>query len=120
MGSRCQWFVAAMFCAAVSCAAVAPTIARADEVPASIDESLMKGLAKHATHVEEMKARGEFTLSGKMEALDGNGQPTETKELVMRSTPTSTPHDRVVKVVRYVEDGKDKTAEAQTKADERR
>ena len=38
----------------------------------------------------------------------------------MRSTPTSTPHDRVVKIIRYLEDGKDKTAEAQTKADDRR
>jgi hypothetical protein len=117
--SRRQWFVAAMLCAAA--AAVTPTIAHADDPPvASIDDALLKGLAKHATRVEDMKARGEFTLSGKMEALDGNGHPTETKELVMRSTPTSTPHDRVVKVVRYVEDGKDKTAEAQTKADERR
>jgi hypothetical protein len=123
MGSRRQWFVAAMLCAAV--AAAAPTIARADDVPASsgaasIDKALLEGLGKHATHLEEMKARGEFTLSGKMEALDDSGHPTETKELVMRSTPTSTPHDRVVKVVHYAEDGKDKTAEAQTKADERR
>ena len=123
MNVRRRWFVAATLCAAV--AASAATIARADDAPASgvaaiVDDALLKGLAKHATRVEEMKARGEFTLSGKMEALDGSGNPTETKELVMRSTPTSTPHDRVVKIVRYVEDGKDKTAEAQTKADERR
>ena len=85
-----------------------------------IDDALLKGLGKLATRVEAMKARGAFTLSGTMEALDGTGHPTETKELVMRSTPTSTPHDRVVKIIRYVEDGRDKTAEAQKKADERR
>jgi len=55
-----------------------------------------------------------------MEALDGDGHPSETKEIVMRSTPTSTPHDRVVKIVRYLETARNKTAEAQTKADARR
>ena len=38
----------------------------------------------------------------------------------MRSTPTRVPHDRVIKVIRYTEDGKDKTADAQVKATERR
>ena len=106
--------------------AVAPTsFAAADEVPVTpatngISEALMTGLAQHAQKVEDMKSRGAFTFSGRMEMLDDAGKPTEVKEMTMRSTPTGAPRDRIVKVMKYTEDGKDKTAEAQQKADARR
>ncbi|MFO0734897.1 MAG: hypothetical protein U0270_03420 [Labilithrix sp.] len=104
--------------------ALVPTsLALADETapaPAVISESLMSGLAQHAQKLEDMKARGVFTFSGKMEMLDDNNKPTEVREMTMRSTPTGAPRDRVVKVMKYTEDGKDKTAEAQAKADARR
>ncbi|MBX3234252.1 MAG: hypothetical protein KIT84_04145 [Labilithrix sp.] len=111
---------------ALSTALAVPALAHADETPAptaaqaSVPEALLTGLAKHASSLEEMKRRGAFTFTGRMEALDGDGHASEVKEITMRSTPTSTPRERIVKVMRYVEDGKDKTAEAQAKADERR
>jgi hypothetical protein len=88
--------------------------------PAAISESLMSGLAQHAQSVEDMKLRGVFTMSGRVEMLDDDGKATEVKEMTMRSTPTGAPRDRIVKVMKYTEDGKDKTAEAQAKADARR
>jgi hypothetical protein len=96
--------------------AAGAAVASADAVP----EALMSGLAGHAARVEEMKRRGAFTMTGQIEELDGDGKPTEKKEMVMRSTPTGVPMDRVIKVVRYTEDGKDKTSDAQTRATERR
>lgn len=107
----------------------APASARADEgapavapaaVPAAVPDALMAGLARHATRFEDMKKRGAFTFSGLMEEVDGNGKASATKEIVLRSTPTGAPRDRVTQVIRFVEDGKDKTSEAQTKANERR
>lgn len=86
----------------------------------AISESLLQGLAQHAQKIEDMKQRGAFTFAGKMEMLDDSGKATEVKEMTMRSTPTGVPRDRIVKVMKYTEDGKDKTAEAQAKADARR
>ena len=85
-----------------------------------VPEALMSGLAQHAARTEEMKRRSVFTVVGHIEEVDGDGKPTERKEMVMRSTPTHVPLDRIIKVIRYTEDGKDKTADAQLKATERR
>lgn len=105
-------------------ALAAPPLARADEgAPApstAIPSDLMSGLAQHAVHFEEMKKRGAFTFSGRMEEIDGEGKATDPKEIVVRSTPTSTPGDRISKVIKCTESGKDTTAEAQKKADEKR
>jgi hypothetical protein len=106
----------------------APFAALADGAPAeaagapadAVPEALMSGLAQHAARVEEMKRRGAFTMSGLVDELDSEGRPSERKEIVIRSTPTRVPMDRVVKVIRYTEDGKDKTSDAQAKATERR
>jgi hypothetical protein len=97
-------------------AETAGAAAASSEVP----EALMTGLAAHAARVEEMKQRGAFTMAGRLEALNGDGNPTERKEVVLRSTPTRLPMDRIIKVIRYVEDGKDKTFDAQVRATERR
>ncbi len=121
-------------CRAVAAAAVfgvmalgTPYAALADGTPpaggsaaSAVPEALMNGLAQHAARTEEMKRRGVFTVVGLIEEVDGDGKPTERKEMVMRSTPTSVPLDRIIKVIRYTEDGKDKTADAQRKATERR
>jgi hypothetical protein len=102
--------------------ALVPTsVAVADPPPpAAISESLMSGLAAHAQKVEDMKVRGAFTFTGKMEQLDDDGKASEVKEMTVRSTPTGKPRDRIVKVMKYLENGKDKTSEAQEKADARR
>jgi len=99
----------------------APHAGRAEAPPVATSEALaplLGRLARHATQFEEMKRRGSFTLSGRMEELDGKGQVDGTKEMVVRST--ATPSERLVEVIRYVEDGTDKTAEARKKAQKRR
>jgi hypothetical protein len=97
-------------------------LARADEATTAPAPStlapLLSRLSRHALQLEEMKRRGSFTLSGKMEELDRSGHVDGTKEMVMRSI--ATPAERVVEVVRYVEDGADKTSEARKKAEKRR
>ncbi|MBX3261912.1 MAG: hypothetical protein KF782_19665 [Labilithrix sp.] len=101
-----------------------PETVRADEAtePAVAPEPalgpLLSRLARHAQQFEEMKRRGSFTLSGKMEELDRSGHVDGTKEMVLRVT--ATPAERVTEVVRYLEDGADKTVEARKKAEKRR
>jgi hypothetical protein len=97
-----------------------PAPATAQTAQSGIPATLMNGLAQYATRFEDMKKRGEFTFSGRMEEVDSNGQGTEPKEIVLRSTPTPMPRDRITKIIRFVDNGKDKTAEAQTKSDKRR
>lgn len=82
--------------------------------------ALMAGLAQYAARFEEMKRRGAFTMSGRMEEVDGAGKASDTKEIVLRSTPTPVLMDRITNVIRYVENGADKTGAAQKRALERR
>jgi len=103
----------------------APRETRADvagEVTANaaVPDALLQGLAQHAARFEEMKRRGAFTMSGKIEEVDGDGHADEVKEILLRSIPTPAPMDRITTVVRYLENGKDKTADAQKRATERR
>ncbi|HVM69753.1 MAG TPA: hypothetical protein VM204_07960 [Gaiellaceae bacterium] len=53
-----------------------------------------------------------------MEELDRSGHVGGTKEMVVRVT--ATPSERLTEVVRYLEDGADKTLEARKKAEKRR
>ena len=80
----------------------APSVSHADDTSADarVSEALMSGLAQHATRFEEMKKRGAFTFSGRMEELDGDGKATDTKDIVVRSTPTGKPKDRVNVVIK--------------------
>jgi hypothetical protein len=95
----------------------APVVSAA---PGAIPDGLMAGLAQHAARFEDMKRRGAFTMSGKMEEVDGDGKASDIKEIVLRSTPTPTPMDRITKVIRFLDNGKDETADAQKRATERR
>lgn len=97
----------------------APSIARADEAPEAASLApLLSKLAKHADQFESMKKRGSFTMSGRMEELDSNGKVDATKEMVVKST--ATPAERLTEIVRYTENGADKTDEARKKAEKRR
>jgi len=94
-----------------------PHVGRADdavETPSTALAPLLSRLSRHAAQFEEMKRRGSFTLSGRMEELDRSGHVDATKEMVVRVT--ATPSERITEVVRYLEDGADKTAEARQKA----
>lgn len=97
----------------------APSETRAD-APSEVPRALMDGLANHAERLEEMKRRGAFTMSGRMEEVDGDGKASDLKEVLLRSTPTPTPLDRITNVIRFTDNGEDKTADAQKKATERR
>ncbi len=87
--------------------------------PAAGDLSLLlPKLGQHAARFEEMKKRGSFTLRGKMEEVDGQGAASSTKEVLLRSV--ASPGARTTEILRYTEDGADKTGEAKAKAEKRR
>lgn len=102
--------------------AVAPTVAHADDPPGlPADPSLGPLLARlthHAEQFEQMKKRGSYTLSGHMDELDGGGRVDGTKEVVVRVT--ATPAERSTQILKYLEDGEDKTEEARAKEKKRR
>lgn len=102
----------------------APAASRADGGAATVGQAvpsdLLQGLAEHAARFEDMKRRGAFTMNGKIEEVDGDGKTEEVKEILLRSVPTPAAMDRMTTVVRYLENGKDKTADAQKRANERR
>jgi hypothetical protein len=104
--------------ALLPCAAHAePPRAAAAGVDTERLAALMPLLASYASRFEEMKRRGTFTLAGKLEELDGGGAATGTKEILVRSVATQVA--RTNEIVRYLEDGADKTAEAREKAAKR-
>lgn len=99
----------------------APDTARGDDVPLGATSDLAPLLARasrHADQFEHMKRRGSYVLSGKMEELDRKGKVDGTKEMVVRVT--ATPAERLTEILKYIEDGADKTAEARTKAEKTR
>lgn len=110
----------------IALALVAPAAHAEDAAPATatspgaVPESLMKGLAAHADRIEDMKRRGAYTFTGTMESLDGDGKVEEHTEMQCRSTPTGQGLERIVKWMRYTEDGKDATADRQRQSDELR
>ncbi|MBK6464608.1 MAG: hypothetical protein IPF92_26935 [Myxococcales bacterium] len=92
--------------------AIVATAAPGAPVPAA----LMAGLAVHAEAFEQMKRRGAFTLDGKLEQLDGDGKVSETKELRLRVTARPAPATPRSEILRYLENGADKTAGARERA----
>lgn len=114
---------AAALLALASSVAFAPGAARA-EAPAGAPAAdaarlaaVMPLLASHAARFEEMKRRGTFTLAGKLEERGGDAAVTGTKEVVVRSVATQAA--RKNEIVRYLEDGADKTVLAREKAAKR-
>ncbi len=112
--------VVAVACTAFSGARPAHADAPRTETAAPSGDlpAILARAAQYAARFEDMKKRGTFTLSGRMEELDGGGKVDGTKELVVRSI--ATPARRKTEIVRYLEDGTDKTAEARQKAEKRR
>lgn len=82
--------------------------------PSVNSEALLARLGQYALRFEQMERRGSFLLKAQMDELDAGGKVDATKELVVRIT--ATPHERITEVLRYLEDGADKTAEARKKA----
>jgi hypothetical protein len=100
---------------------IAPfTTARADDATGAVSDATMKGLAAHSKAFEEMGKRGAFTFDFHIEQVGDKGEVSDVKEMSVRSTPIQGTDDRTDKILKYTEDGKDKTAEAQKKSDARR
>lgn len=105
--------------------AVVPALAEADEPPAPASPAssaelapLLERLQRHATAIEQLKARASYTIHGRMEELDGDGKATHARAMVTKVTATGGVPEW--EIVRYVDDGVDKTGEARKKAEERR
>lgn len=85
-----------------------------------VPAQLMTGLAAHAQKFEDMKKRGGFLFSGKLEEIEKDGKVGDTKEIVVRYTPRPDPPSPITEVIKYLENGADKTDEAKKKAEERK
>lgn len=79
---------------------------------------LLTRLAEKSALFEAMFKKASFTLTGHMEDLDGDGAISARKDGVakIKNDGTSPPK---VEIVRYAEDGVDKTDEARKKSEER-
>ena len=71
---------------------------------------LLAKLADYATHFERQRTHASYAVEGRLDALDSDGKPEETKELWGR-VDADGQEARLV-VLRFVDDGKDKTADA--------
>jgi hypothetical protein len=80
-------------------------------------EPLLDRLAAHAARFEQMKTKAAFTLTGHMEELDRHGGIDGTKDVEVSVTPTGAASK--TEIIRYIEDGTDKTSDARAKAAER-
>jgi hypothetical protein len=96
--------------ASVSARAAEPS----DMGTSAVLSPLLGKLARHAERIEQMKKVGAYTFTGKLESLDRDGEVSETREIQARVSPRKD----VVKVIRYTEDGKDRTDYAREKAKE--
>jgi len=99
-------------------AADAPAQAAPQAAP-PVPPAVLAGLARHAESFEQMKLRGGYTLDGKVEELDSDGKASDTKEIKLKVTPKPNAMP-LVEVIRFVENGADKTSEAQEKAAHRK
>jgi hypothetical protein len=78
---------------------------------------LMARLAAYGAHFETIRTHSSYDVSGRMVTLDRNGKDDSVKEMTARIDGDG---QRVsLTVVKYTEDGKDKTEEARKKAREK-
>ncbi len=78
------------------------------------DAELMKRLAVEADQFEAMRTRASYAVEGRLENVDGDGNPKSVKEVKAHVDADGT--TAKVSVERYTEDGADKTEEAKKKA----
>jgi hypothetical protein len=86
-------------------------------VAAPPSPELMDRMAAYAAAFEAMRTRASFSVQGRMEMLDRSGKTDGVKE--MKARVDGDGHDARFVVLKYTEDGEDKTAEAEKKARER-
>jgi hypothetical protein len=77
---------------------------------------LMAKLAATAARIDLMRTHASYSVEGRLEGFDGEGDTNSVKEMKARVEADGT-HAKVI-VLSYVEDGEDKTAEGQKTAKE--
>ena len=107
--SRIALFIAAILFVMT----VADSPARAQ--PPSHD--LMAKLGAYAERFEAMRKRASYVVEGRLDSVDGQGQPISTRRGKARID--SDGHDSKFSILEYFEDGKDETAEARKKQHDR-
>ena len=76
--------------------------------------ALMEKLATYGATFDQVRTRASYSISGRLDLLDGDGKVDSWQELLAHVDPNGgTPK---VTVLRYLEDGKDKTADGIEKA----
>jgi hypothetical protein len=88
----------------------APRVAHADVPP----QDLMDKLAVHAAAFEAMRTRASCAFDGKLDDVDSDGKATSNKVLNARVEANGTLARFIV--IKYLEDGEDKTDDARKKA----
>jgi hypothetical protein len=92
--------------------ASSPSPVQAEDAAPPAD--LMPKLAAASIRFESLITKSSFTVTGHMESVDGDGAVSDTKDAVVRLR-TDEPNPPNLEIVRYTEDGKDKTDEARKK-----
>jgi|CZKU01.1.fsa_nt_gi hypothetical protein len=93
---------------------LAAATASAPALAAPPSPELMDRIAAYAAGFEAMRTRVSFAVDGRMETLDRAGRTDAVKEMKARIEGDG--HDAKFVVLKYTEDGEDKTAEAEKKA----
>lgn len=104
------------FSVALACLALALLTGARPALAKPVSPELLGRLATYAQAFEEQRKRASYHLDGKLEVLDGDGKVTETKELAARVDATG--GDPKLVVLKYTEDGEDKTSDAVKEAAE--
>src|ERR1044071_9861709 len=87
--------------------------ARADDNALAV---LLPKLAVSSARFESMLKKASFTVMGKMETVGGDGALSDPKEGIFKIVNDGKGNVKV-EIVRYAEDGKDKTDDAKKKAE---
>jgi len=77
----------------------------------------MTRLADYAARLDSMRTHASYSVDGQLETLDRGGRPDSLKTMTARVDADGTTSR--LNVIRYTEDGEDKTDDAQKKARER-
>jgi hypothetical protein len=100
-----------------SLAGMAAGFASTPALAAPPSSELLDRMAAYAESFEAMRNRASFAVDGRMETIDRAGRAGDVKELTARVEGDG--RDTRLLVLKYTEDGEDKTADAEKKARDR-
>jgi hypothetical protein len=79
-------------------------------------DAVLADLGRYASRFESLKDKATYTVDGRMESVDDKGKVDSVKEMVAKVEPDG--NKSRFTIVKFVEDGKDKTEEAKKKQQE--